>query len=250
MDLINKIFNSRTTLKKYLENEWDTSCMSDYSISEIEKIYNSKKYKGILNFGVASNLNLTLTHKKIKKHELHIIYYNFPELNSPNIKITKQCGDKMLSLYNSEIIKPEDSIILIINQNITENIAKTIEDIYYKGQEHILINNLSDEIIEENEKLNKKKYNSQHFRNIHIFQLDNLSIDIGLHYIIPNHEAIRFEEEKNKIYEETNTTEDKLPVILRTDPMSKLLRLAPGDICKITRNSERCGEYLYYRICQ
>jgi len=250
MDLINKILNSRITLKKYLENEWDISIISDYSTSEIEKIYNSKKYKGNLNFGVASNLNLTLDHKKIKSHKLHIIYYNFPELNSSSIKITKQCGDKILSLYNSEIINPEDSIILIINENITENIAKTIEDVYYKGQEHILINNLSDEITEENEKLHKKKYNMKHFRNIHIFQLDNLSVDIGLHNIVPKHEAVRFEDEKNKIYESTNTNENQLPIILRTDPMAKLLRLAPGDICKITRRSERCGEYLYYRICQ
>ena len=250
MDLINKISNSRVTLKKYLENEWDTSCISDYSTHEIEKIYNSKKYKGEINFGVASNLNVTLTHKKLKQHKLHIIYYNFPELNSPGIKITKQCGDKMLSLYNSEIINPEDSIIIIINENITENIAKTIEDIYNKGQEYLLINNLSDEIIEENEKLEDKKYNRKHFRNIHIFQLNNLSIDIGLHSIVPKHEAIRFEKEKKKIYDSTNTTEDQLPVILRTDPMAKLLRLAPGDICKITRVSQRCGEYLYYRICQ
>ena len=53
-----------------------------------------------------------------------------------------------------------------------------------------------------------------------------------------------------EIYEETNSSKDQLPGILRTDPMSKLFRLAPGDICKITRNSERCGEYVYYRICQ
>jgi DNA-directed RNA polymerase subunit H (RpoH/RPB5) len=249
MDLINKITNSRTTLKKCLDEEWDTSNISDYSMTEIETLYNLKKYKGDLNFGVASNLNITLTHKKLNKHKLHIIYYNFPELNSPNIKITKQCGDKMLSLYNSEIINPEDSIIIIINENITENIAKTIEDIYNKGQEYLLINNLSDEIIEQNEKLDENKYNMKHFRNIHIFQLDNLSIDIGLHTIVPKHESVRFEPDKKKIHKSTNTTEDQLPIILRTDPMAKLLRLAPGDICKITRKSQRCGEYLYYRIC-
>ena len=48
----------------------------------------------------------------------------------------------------------------------------------------------------------------------------------------------------------TNSSKDLLPVILRTDPMAKILRLCPGDICEITRNSERCGEYKYYRICE
>ena len=116
----------------------------------------------------------------------------------------------MLSLYNNEIIDPEDSIILIITEKISENIGKTIEDVYKKGQEKLLIDNLSDKILEQNEKLGENKYNFSHFRN---------------------------------------AKDNQLPGIVRTDPMAKLLRLAPGDLCEITRDSERCGEYKFYRIC-
>ena len=123
--------------KKYLELEWDVSKISDYSNEEIEKLYTMKSENNSLYFGKASNLNITLNHKDIKDHKLHIIYYNFPELNSPPLKVTKTCGDKILSLYTNELIDHEDSIILIITEKISENIEKTIEDVYKKGQEKL-----------------------------------------------------------------------------------------------------------------
>ena len=251
MDLINKINNSRINLKKYLETEWDVSSISDYSNEEIEKIYNLNTSKNSkLYFGKASGLNITLTHKQIEDHKLHIIYYNFPELNSPPLKVTKTCADKMNKLYTEELIEPEDSIILIINEKITENLEKAIEDLFKSNQQYLLINNLSDNILTENENLGDNKYNLNYFRNIHLFNIDTISIDITQHFTVPDHKCIRNEKEKKEIMKKTNSSKDLLPVILRTDPMAKILRLCPGDICEITRNSERCGEYKYYRICE
>ena len=251
MDLIQKITKSRSLFKKYLEPEWDVSSLPDYSTKEIERLYSSKlPSNSELSFGKASACNFTLNHLKIPSHKLHVIYYNFPELNNSPLKVTKACADKMMSLYTKEIINPEDSIILIITEPITENLEKAIEDTYKKGYETLLETKLSDEIIEENEALGDDKYTLHHFRNIHLFHIDTLSYDIGNHKLVPKHECIRNQTEIQKIYEETNSSSDQLPAILRTDPMAKLLRLAPGDVCKITRNSERCGEYVYYRICQ
>jgi|TARA_B110000285_G_scaffold105040_1_gene119578 DNA-directed RNA polymerase subunit H (RpoH/RPB5) len=251
MDLVNKINKSRSLLKKYLESEWDISTISDYSNQEIEKLYNLKVSKNEdLYFGKATNLNITLNHKQIKDHKLHIIYYNFPELNSPNMKVTKTCADKMNKLYLEEIINPEDSIILIITENITENLEKCIEDIYKNGQEYLANNNLSDNILTQNEALGDSKYNLTYFRNIHLFRINNLSFDISSHFTVPEHKCIRNNKDKNSIRKKTNSSDNQLPVILRTDPMAKLLRMCPGDMCEITRNSERCGEYKYYRICQ
>jgi len=250
MDLINKINKSRSILKKYLESEWDISSISDYSNEEIEKLYNLKTTKNEdLYFGKATNLNTTLSHKQIKDHKIHIIYYNFPELNSPPLKVTKTCADKLSKLYK-ETIDPEDSIILIITESITENLEKAIEDLYKNGQEYLFTNNLSDNILSQNEDLGLNKYNLNYFRNIHIFSIANLSFDIGQHFTVPKHRCIRNNIEKNSILKKTNTSKAQLPVILRTDAMAKILRLCPGDICEITRNSERCGEYKYYRICQ
>ena len=250
MDLVNKINKSRSILKKYLESDWNISGISDYSNQEIEKLYNLKTTKNEdLYFGKATNLNLTLQHKQIKDHKLHIIYYNFPELNSPPLKVTKTCAEKLNKLY-TETIDPEDSIILIITESITENLEKAIEDLYKNSQEYLVTNNLSDNILSQNEELGEDKYNLNYFRNVHIFSIDNLSFDISQHFTVPEHRCIRTNTEKNKILKKTNTTAKQLPVILRTDAMAKILRLSPGDMCEITRNSERCGAYKYYRVCQ
>ena len=53
-----------------------------------------------------------------------------------------------------------------------------------------------------------------------------------------------------EILTKTNAELYQLPVILRTDPMAKLIRLCPGDICEITRTSEKCGKSMYYRVCK
>jgi len=251
MDLVNKINKSRSLFKNYLDSEWDISSISDYSNKEIEKLYNLKVSKNEdLYFGKATNLNMTLQHKLIKDHQLHIIYYNLPELNSTPLKITKTCADKMNKLYLEEIINPEDSIILIIAESITENLEKCIEDLYKNGQEYLRLNNLSDNILSHNEELGEDKYDLTYFRNIHLFDINNLSFDISQHFTVPEHTCIRKKEEQNTILKHTNTTKDQLPIILQTDAMAKLLRMCPGDMCEIKRNSERCGEYKYYRICK
>lgn len=250
MSYVHKINKSRSLFKKFLEPEWDVSVISDYSDEEIEKLYNLKSSKNALSFGRASNLNITLEHSKIKGHKLHIIYYNFPEINSPPLKVTKQCADKINKLYLEESIQPEDSVIIVITEKITENLEKAIEDLYNLGQEQLKLNGLSDNIIEENEKLNEKKYRNVYFRNIHLFCIDNISFDISLNVTVPKHVFIRDKGEIETILKNVNATRDQMPIIFRTDPMAKLIRLCPGDICEITRKSERCGEYKYYRICK
>jgi len=111
---IKKINASRKNLKSYLDEEWITEDIKDYSDLEIEKLYKSSNHiKDGINFGAASGCNITLYHKNIPSHRLHIIYYNFPEIGRPSVKINKQCADKINNLYTDEIISPEDSIIII-----------------------------------------------------------------------------------------------------------------------------------------
>ena len=133
---------------------------------------------------------------------------------------------------------------------MTENLEKSMEDLYLNGQGELLSKGLNKVIENENKKLNENKYSNVHFRNIHVYHLDSLAIDITSHSKVPKHEIIRKQPTINNILEKCNARINQFPIILRKDAMAKILRLAPGDICKITRNSERCGEYVYYRICQ
>tara|TARA_B100000900_G_scaffold299353_1_gene257943 strand:+ start:7946 stop:8710 length:765 start_codon:yes stop_codon:yes gene_type:complete len=248
---IHKITQSRYNLKKYLKDEWNVDVIHDYSDSEIEKLYkNSQNIKSGIDFGAASGCNITLYHKMIPSHRLHIIYYNFPEIGRPPIKINKQCANKIENLYKDEIIAPEDSLIIITLNPISENLEKSINSLHDVGQEQIIKSGLSEVIHNENEKLGDDKYNNQHFRNIHIYHLDTLSIDILRHSKVPKHEVVRKSSEIETICNKCNCRKDQLPVISRNDAIAKRLRIAIGDICKITRISNTAGETEYYRVCK
>ena len=248
---LRKICQSRINLKKYLSDEWHTSEIKDYSDKEIEKIYKSSQHvKNGIQFGAASGCNITLYHKSIRTHRLHIIYYNFPEIGRPSVKINKQCAEKLNKLYEEKIISPEDSLIVILLNQVPENLQKSVDKLYDIGQEEFIKHNISDEIHAENEKLNENKYTNYHFKNIHVYHLDTLSIDILQHSKVPKHEIIRKQPDINKICEKCNCRPDQLPVIHRSDAIGKRLRIAPGDICKITRITTTAGETDYYRICK
>ena len=251
MDLINKILKSREQLKNILADEWDTSVIQDYSKMELEKIYNmnTPKSSSISQFGNASGCNLTLSHKHIPSHKLHIIYYNFPELGRNVPKITKQCGDKIMSLYTENVIQNDDSILMIIIDKLTENIEKTISKINLQFQEDLNNTGLSDSIITENN--SKKipfKYSQSHFKKIHILNILSLTIDLQNHSIVPKHVCIRDKKYIKNLLKDTNTTLKQLPIIKANDIQAKLLRMSHGDLCKITRNSQ-AGEIITYRIC-
>ena len=247
---VKKINQSRKNLKSYLDEEWDTDEIKDYSDLEIEKLYKSSQHiKDGIYFGAASGCNFTLYHKMIPNHKLNIIYYNFPEIGRPAVKINKQCAEKLNNLYTEEIISPEDSLIVILLNPVPENLEKSINDLYNSGQEDLIKNGLSETIRDENSKL-ENPYSNYHFRNIHIYHLDTISIDILKHSRVPKHEVFRFDKDIERICIKCNCRKDQLPVIERNDAIAKRLRIAPGDICKITRISHTAGETEYYRVCK
>ena len=81
MIITEKVNRARYTLKDILSDEWNTESVPDYSNIEIEKIYNTPS-ASLLGMGVASACNFTISHKHVPSHKLHVIYYNFPDINS------------------------------------------------------------------------------------------------------------------------------------------------------------------------
>lgn len=239
MNIIRKINLSRYVLKSYLEDEWNVDTIQDYSETEIEELYESNMSN--IQFGNASGCNFTISHKKYTWHNLHVIYYNFPEISKPPTKITKECAKKIANLYDT-LIEPEDSVIIIILENITDNLEKAISELYMNGQEFLLHY--------KKDKEHLKDINIAHLRNIHIFRLEHLTRDIRKHMYVPVHTCIRDKKEIEDILNNTNTNINQLPIIKRNDIQAKILRLAPGDLCKIIRITNNGGEIPYYRVCK
>lgn len=58
------------------------------------------------------------------------------------------------------------------------------------------------------------------------------------------------EEEKKQLLERFETTERKLPKILKSDPVVNKFNAKTGDVLEIVRSSEVSGESVYYRIVE
>ena len=250
MNIVDKVTRTRFTLKEILSNEWDTTVMPEMSNNEVEKMYTlpSSKNKQIAQFGVASACNFSLKHKLIPSYKLHVIYYNFPEIGKTSSKITKSSCDKIEALYSSEIISPHDSIIMIINDEISESLQNSFDALNVRLQNDLEKSDINEKVVSEMKK-NKLSLEKKHFRTVTLFNVNNLTNNIMDHRLVPEQSSIRDREEIKKILEENNCNTRQLPIILKHDIVSKYLRLSTGDLCKITRKSIKTGEYNFYRIC-
>lgn len=252
MHLLDKVYNSRNTLREILADEWNIEPIIDVSTKELEIMYTTKNDNHILDSGC----NFTLTHKLLPSHHLHVIYYNFPELHRTGTKVNKTCADRLMYLYKKDgfenedaIFNKDDSLLVIINEKVSESIEKNINSMYLMGQNELTSNKLSKVVLDEMKKA-KVNIDQSYFRNIQIFSIDTLVNNLLKHSLVPKHEVIRDRGLIEEIYEKTNSNSYLLPIILRDDAIAKLLRLTPGDVCKITRVNKVCGTSIYYRICR
>ena len=66
------------------------------------------------------------------------------------------------------------------------------------------------------------------------------------HVYVPKHEIMDLKESK-KVLKEFNCQPTELPLIFVTDPAILGLGVKPGDMIRITRESQTAGQSTYYR---
>ena len=96
--------------------------------------------------------------------------------------------------------------------------------------------------------VNKFMVNNKYF--IQLFLLKNLVFNITKHISVPKHIILNKSEVINFLKEYNIINKNQLPIIQITDPIAKYYSMKTGDICKIIRYSETCGNYISYRICK
>ncbi|MCW4048668.1 MAG: DNA-directed RNA polymerase subunit H [Candidatus Bathyarchaeota archaeon] len=70
--------------------------------------------------------------------------------------------------------------------------------------------------------------------------------DIFEHKLVPLHEIVN-EEERDALSKKFHAEPFQFPWIKNTDPIAIILGAKPGDVVKITQDSETAGEYFTYR---
>ena len=254
MKVTEKINKSRYTLKSILSSEWGTVPVHGDSLKELDSIYSNNS--GLEQYGYGFICNLKLSHKIIKNYSLHVVYYKFPDLSpdSTTSKVSKKSlVDNIKKLYDEEYFSSNDSVMIVINESVSETIQKAIDNLNIELQNDLEISGLNSDIMNDFKSKDIKlgnEYNLKHFKNIQILDINSLTNNLLEHNLVPNHEVIRNREDINKILEDCNANISQLPIILKNDIISKLIRLSPGDLCRITRNNNKCGINYFYRVCR
>ena len=249
MKIINRVAKSRNILIEILgKYDWDTTNIPVLSEKEIDTIYNVPESKNSLlnTLGVAVGCNFTIPHKQLPEYKLHVLYYNFPDGDKKSTKVTKALVDKILKLYEENIFNTDDSLLILLNEEVSDTIQKISDTLNIKLKSGYEISESIQTII--NEK--SIGLNKNHFRNVFIFGVSMFQVNLLKHELVPEHIPIRDEAGKSKILARCNATIDQLPIISKYDNIGKMIGLVPGDICKITRISEKCGDYEYFRVCK
>ena len=144
------------------------------------------------------------------------IKYNLTKPLRPNI-----IYEFIEDLYNLEnILTLNDDLIIIIKDEPNDTLIKLLKDIW--EQDNIFIT---------------------------IINIKRLQFNILNHSLVPPH-TILDEKETIEFKKKYNITNDKqIPDISRFGPVSQVIGIRPGQICKIERNSKTAINTQYFRIC-
>ena len=76
-----------------------------------------------------------------------------------------------------------------------------------------------------------------------------MKIDIEAHMLVPKHE-IMTEEEISEEFSDVDYDFKDLPKIRANDPVVEAIGAEPGNVLRITRESQTAGEFVTYRIVE
>ena len=124
-------------------------------------------------------------------------------------------------LYNIEkLLKKRDDLIIIIKEEPNETLVKMLKHIW--DQEKIFII---------------------------IINIQRLQFNILNHTLVPKH-IVLTDEEANEVKTKYNILDDSsIPAISRFSPVSQVIGIRPGQLCRIERPSKTSITTNFYRIC-
>ena len=211
-NIISQIYQSRKTILELMnEQGFDVSGYSNFSVTEV----NSMKQNNQLDM-LLETKNISSSEKSSIKRKIYIRYYLAKTIRPTNIH---EMIDDLFIL--TETLKKEDTLYIIIKDNVNETLINELKDIWERDGIFIVIENIK-----------------------------CLQFNILRHILVPPHRIIDNNFEIENIMKKYNIIDKiQFPDISRFDPVARAICLRPGQICNITRPSKTAIESNYYRIC-
>ena len=189
---------------------------------------------------------------KIRKTVLEMLYdrgYIVPDIENITFEqFTIKYNNKNTDIFINDETKDKKICVYFHNEikNFSKNDLKTvIQNIIskYNDQNIGLILILKEK---ENSAVSKE-LNKETYKNVEVFLRKNMVFNITKHVYVPKHIILTKDEEK-ELLEKYYVTKNKLPKILKSDPIAKYYGMKTDQICKIIRKSPEVGDCLYYRL--
>jgi len=207
--LISTVYTSRNVILDLMGKQgYNVDDYSNFSISEV----NSMKQNNQLDMLLEKKEENPATKRKQK---IYIRYYLGKTIRPANLQ---EMIDDLFNL--EEILKKEDTLFIIIKDEINETLTNELKHIWETDGIFIVIENIK-----------------------------RLQFNILDHDLVPEHSIVN-ESEVIEIMKKYNITDKiQFPDISRFDPVSRAIGLRPGQLCHIVRPSKTAIKANYYRIC-
>ena len=207
--MISTVYNSRKIILELMETQgYNTEDYSNFSINEV----NSMKQNNQLDMLLEKKEEDQVTKRKNK---IYIRYYLGKTIKASNLQ---EMIDDLFNL--EEILKKEDTLFIIIKDEINETLTNELKHIWESDGIFIVIENIK-----------------------------RLQFNILKHELVPQHTVMQ-QSEVIEIMKKYNITDKvQFPDISRFDPVARAIGLRPGQLCHIVRPSKTAIEADYYRIC-
>jgi DNA-directed RNA polymerase subunit H (RpoH/RPB5) len=207
--MISTVYKSRKNILDLMEKQgYNIEDYSNFSINEV----NSMKQN--------NQLDMLLEKKEEdpvskRKNKIYIRYYLGKTIRPSNLQ---EMIDDLFNL--EEILKKEDTLFIIIKDEINETLTNELKHIWESDGIFIVIESIK-----------------------------RLQFNILNHELVPEHNVVP-ESKIDEIMKKYNITDKvQFPDISRFDPVSRAIGLRPGQLCHIIRPSKTSIKANYYRIC-
>jgi DNA-directed RNA polymerase subunit H (RpoH/RPB5) len=205
------IYNSRKTLLEVLSNlGYAVDEYNSFSMNEVEAMVRNKQLDMLIEYSP----EMATAYEKTK------VYVKYM-LESKAIRLKSSIDEIIEELYDlEEVLTKKDVLIVVVNDEPNDTLVERLKFLHDSRGIFIVVH--------------------------HIRRLQR---NILNHTIVPKH-AILTEAQTVDLTKQYNLTSVKqLPEISRFDPVSLLICMRPGQVCKIERKSQTSIVSDYYRVC-
>ena len=174
------------------------------------------------------HLNMLFVLRQLLLKQLDMLFENKDKTKKSYVKFHLGNTMRPVDLYEyiedlftlEEVLQKKDDLIVIMKDEPNDTIRKTLTDIWEKDGIFIIVINIK-----------------------------RLQYNILKHQLVPEH-IVMSAEEAAAVKQKYNIHDDsQIPDISRFSPVSQVIGLRPGELCRIYRPSKTAIKAEFYRIC-